>query len=117
MDTRGIALFDAYKAIYWGHLEENKDDYTQSKFEQIDLRFSNRGSNDFADKVLRIIVTIINPKIVINTVIDLNTAKWKFMRTFLSLSLRDLAKQLEIPHPNMKLWEDQAKELTGLEYI
>lgn len=45
----------------------------------------------------------------------LTGAKLKFLRKFLKMSLRDLAQELNVPHTNIKLWEDNAKEKTGLE--
>lgn len=47
--------------------------------------------------------------------IPLNGAKLKFLRKFLKLSLRDLGLELSIPHSNIKLWEDNSKDKTGLE--
>jgi len=47
--------------------------------------------------------------------IPLNGAKLKFLRKFLKLSLRDLGQELGVPHTNIKLWEDNSKEKTGLE--
>jgi DNA-binding transcriptional regulator YiaG len=53
-------------------------------------------------------------KALIKSSIALTGAKLKFIRKFLKLSLRDLGHELEIPHTNIKLWEDNINDKTGL---
>ncbi|MBI2522540.1 MAG: hypothetical protein HYV97_19120 [Bdellovibrio sp.] len=54
-------------------------------------------------------------KALIKGQVPLNGAKLKFLRKLLKLSLRELGQELGVPHTNIKLWEDNAKDKTGLE--
>jgi DNA-binding transcriptional regulator YiaG len=46
----------------------------------------------------------------------LSGAMLKFLRVFSQLSLRQLAKELQLPHSTIKLWEDQGEQLSGLSF-
>ena len=65
---------------------------------------------DINIKELEVVVV----KSLIKSSIPLSGAKLKFLRTFLKLSLRDLGQELGIPHSNIKLWEDNSGDKTGL---
>ncbi len=54
-------------------------------------------------------------KALIRGSVTLTGVKLKFLRKFLKMSLRELGRELNIPHSNIKLWEDNAKDKTGLE--
>ena len=54
-------------------------------------------------------------KSLITSSMPLTGVMLKFLRTFLNLSLRELGREMDVPHTSLKLWEDGIDKKTGLE--
>ena len=72
------------------------------------------GGEEYLDIDLNALEKLV-AKTLIRSPVPLNGAKLKFLRKFLKLSLRDMGKELNVPHTSIKHWEDHFNEKTGLE--
>lgn len=72
MDTRDIRWSDIEEMICRARRESAKDSRTS---DGKDWKYALRGTNDFGDKDLRIIVVFVDPKVIIVTAIDKNKAE------------------------------------------
>ncbi len=69
MKNRDIQISDVEEALYRSVCEDFNDKLTD---DQLDWKYSLRGTNDSGDKDLRIIIVFKDPKVLIITAIDKN---------------------------------------------